>query len=82
VITRLCRLERHPPMTLAVGTPGKLGSTAEVETGLPRFADRPTAVSAPKVEERFLLAGFGRFLDAIGHIDPAAHARSAVLTHC
>jgi hypothetical protein len=64
-------------MMLAVGAPGKLRYTAEVETGLPRLADRPAAVSAPKFEECFLLA---RFFDSFGHIDPATYARSAVLT--
>jgi hypothetical protein len=67
-------------MTLAVGAPGKLRYTAEVETGLPRLADRPAAVSAPKFEECLLLAGFGRFLDSLGHIAPATYARSVVLT--
>jgi hypothetical protein len=67
-------------MTLAVGAPGKLRYTAEVETGLPRLANRPAAVSAPKFEECFLLARFGRFADSFGHINPATYARSAVLT--
>jgi hypothetical protein len=67
-------------MTLAVGAPGKLRYTAEVETGLPRLTDRPAAVSAPKFEECFLLARFARFFDSFGHIDLATYARFADLT--
>lgn len=63
-------------MALAVGVPGKLRYSAEVEPGLPRLTDGPAAVSALKFEERFRLAGFARFLESLGHIDPAAHARS------
>jgi hypothetical protein len=46
-------LKCHTAMPLAVGITGKLRRSAEVEIRLPRIVERPAAIAAFKIEERF-----------------------------
>ena len=66
--TRPRRLERHPPVQFAVGSPGKAPLTAEMEFRDLRIADRPAAIVP-------LEGGYGLVL-LLGH------DTSLCLAHC
>ena len=64
--TRPRRLERHPPVQFAVGSPGKAPLTAEMEFRDFRIADRPPAIVP-------LEGGYGLLL-LLGHDTSLCHA--------
>ena len=66
------RLECHAPVQLTVGTIRNLRPAAEVEVGVPRLSDRPTAVTLLKVEKFLWSRGLLGFADLLGHVHPAA----------
>jgi len=79
VIALLARLQRHPPVALAVGVAWKLRVATEVEIRLLRLANGPAAVTALKIKERLRLLGSSGFLVFRRHHDRAARAGPAVV---
>src|SRR5262245_11979749 len=68
--TGFWRLERHPPVGLAVGPSGKAPLTAEMKIRVPGIADRPPAVM-------LLEGGYRLVLLLLGHDTSFLHARGA-----
>jgi hypothetical protein len=61
-------LECHAPVDLTVGTIRNLRRAAEVEIRVPRFANRPAAITLLKVEELLWPQGLLGFADFLGHV--------------
>jgi hypothetical protein len=61
-------LKRHPPVKLAVGTARELGFATEMEIGLSRITDGPTAIGGLKGSDGLHLLGH----DLLGHDDTHA----------